>query len=291
MPLAPLIAPRLCQTFERAHDGAAVALHEGDQHELLAGLRAGDLSLALTYDLELGADIGFEELAALPPYALLAAAHPLAGRDRVTLAELAAEPLVLLDLPHSRDYFRALFLAEGVDPVAARRSTQPEVIRTLVANGYGFSIINVRPSIDRALDGGELRAVPIAGTPRPMILGIARLARARPTALDEAFAAHCRRAIAAGEVPGLGTEESSTCCGRSSPSRRSPASRTSRWSPISPAGSRRSARVSRCCRARGPTHATCTRCSGPTRPAACCSRPTATWWRSRASPGPATRSR
>jgi DNA-binding transcriptional LysR family regulator len=202
--LAPLIAPRLCQTFEQAHAGVDVALLEADQHGLLAALRSGDRSLALTYDLELGDDIAFEPLASLPPYALLAAGHPLAGREVVGLAELASEPLVLLDLPHSRDYFRALFLAEGMDPVAARRSTQPEVIRTLVANGYGYSIINVRPSIDRALDGRELRAVPLAGSPRPMILGIARLARARATALDEAFAAHCRQAIAAGEVPGLG---------------------------------------------------------------------------------------
>src|ERR1700712_2202008 len=35
VPLAPLIAPRLCHTFEQAYEDAAVALTEGDQHELL----------------------------------------------------------------------------------------------------------------------------------------------------------------------------------------------------------------------------------------------------------------
>ncbi len=202
--LAPLIAPRLCQGFEQAHTGVSVELVESGQQSLVASLRSGHLALALMYDLETADDLAFEALAELPPLAVFAADHPLASRDEVSIAELAEEPLVLLDLPHSRDYFRALFLAEGVEPTPARRSTQPEVIRTLVANGYGYTIINARPHIDQALDGRRLRTVPIAGTPRPMILGITRLASTRPTRLTAAFAEHCREAIAAGEVPGLG---------------------------------------------------------------------------------------
>jgi DNA-binding transcriptional LysR family regulator len=204
VPLAPLIAPRLCQTFEAAHEGVDVLLVEGEQRELLGRLRSGHLALALTYDLELAGDIAFDALAELPPYALFAADDPRARLDEVTLAGLADAPLVLLDLPHSRDYFRALFLAEGVDPTIARRSLYPEVIRTLVANGYGYTIINARPQIDQALDGRQLRTVPIAGRPRPMVLGVARLAAARPTRLAAAFGDHCRAAIAAGTVPGLG---------------------------------------------------------------------------------------
>ena len=71
----------------------------------------------------------------------------------MTLAELAGEPLVLLDLPHSREYFRSLFAAEGVEPTVGHRSEHPEVIRTMVANGYGYTLINARPVIDQALDG------------------------------------------------------------------------------------------------------------------------------------------
>jgi DNA-binding transcriptional LysR family regulator len=204
VPLAPLIAPRLCQTFEQAHAGVSVELVEAEQDELMARLHSGRLALALTYDLDLADDLDFDALAELPPRALFAADHPLGQRAEISLAELVDEPLVLLDLPHSRDYFRALFLAEGVDPVVARRSTHPEVIRTLVANGYGYTIINARPQIHQALDGRLLRTVPIAGTPRPMILGVTRVTSARPTRLTMAFTEHCRLAIAAGEVPGLG---------------------------------------------------------------------------------------
>ena len=97
--LAPLVAPHLGKGFRQQHDGVALKMVEAGQDELMAGLRAGQLSVALTYDLELSDGIAFSPLATLSPYALFAAGHPLAAKPSVTLAELADEPLVLLDLP------------------------------------------------------------------------------------------------------------------------------------------------------------------------------------------------
>jgi DNA-binding transcriptional LysR family regulator len=199
--LAPLATPRLCQSFHRDHPGVTVEMVEADQAEIVARLRTGALTLAITYDLELGRDLAFEPLTTLPPHAVFAADHPLAGRGSVALAELAAEPLVLLDLPLSRDYFLTLFAAAGVAPIVRQRSQHPEVIRTLVANGFGYTIVNALPAIDQALDGREVRTVPIAGEPRPMTVGLATLDAMRPTRLTSAFAEHCRRAIAAGAIP------------------------------------------------------------------------------------------
>ena len=204
--LAPMVTPRLCQSFREAHPGVAIELVEAGQDELLAKLRDGTIALALTYDLELAEDIALEPLAELPPYAVFAADHPLAARDSVGMDELAEEPLVLLDLPHSREYFRSLFMAEAVTPTVAHRSKQPEAIRTLVANGYGYTIVNARPLLDRALDGRPLRTVPLSGAPRPMHLGVARLAQARQTRLVAGFLDHCRRTVAESGVPGLQTD-------------------------------------------------------------------------------------
>jgi DNA-binding transcriptional LysR family regulator len=201
--LAPMVTPRLCQSFREAHPAVAVELVEAGQDELLAALRDGTVTLAVTYDLELGDDIAFEPLAELPPYAVFAADHPLAARDAVGMAELAGEPLVLLDLPHSREYFSSLFMAEAVTPTIAHRSKQPEAIRTLVANGYGYTIVNARPLLDRALDGRPLSTVPVAGSPRPMRLGVARLAQARPTRAAAGFVEHFRAVVAESGVPGL----------------------------------------------------------------------------------------
>jgi len=201
--LAPLIGPRLCGGFERQHPAARVELAESGQEELLAGLRGGALALSLTYDLGLADDVDFEPLAELPPLAMLAAGHRLAARRSVGLERLAAEPLVLLDLPLSRDYFRSLFAAQGLEPLIARRSPHMEVIRALVANGFGYSLLNARPLTDRALDGSELRVLPIAGDHRPMRLGIATLRGLRSTRTATAFRDHCRAAAAAGDLPGI----------------------------------------------------------------------------------------
>jgi DNA-binding transcriptional LysR family regulator len=86
------------------------------------------------------------------------------------------------------------------------RSGQPEVIRSMVANGYGYTLINARPVNEQALDGRPLRTVPLDGSPRAMVLGLASLAGARPTRVVTAFRDHCREAVASGTLPGLGAD-------------------------------------------------------------------------------------
>jgi DNA-binding transcriptional LysR family regulator len=201
--LAPLITPRLARDFKAANPGVHVRLSAWGQQEIFDRLREGGLNVALTYDLDLERDIAFEPLAALPPYAVFPADHPLAAGKSVDLKDLAGLPLVLLDLPHSREYFYSLFGAASLRPTIAQRSRSPEVIRTLVANGFGYTIVNARPVIDVALDGTALRSVRIAGDPRAMLLGLAVLASSSSTRLVEAFADHCRAAIGAGDFPGL----------------------------------------------------------------------------------------
>jgi DNA-binding transcriptional LysR family regulator len=161
------------------------------------------LNLALTYDLDIPSDIAFDSLAELPPSALLPADHPLAARSEIDLADLVSEPYILVDLPMSRDYFRALFLSKGLQPNIAMRSSHLETIRTLVANGFGYALVNVRPALDRALDGRPLAIVPLSGDHRPMILGVATLAGARQPKAVAAFHDHCRESISNSRIPGM----------------------------------------------------------------------------------------
>jgi DNA-binding transcriptional LysR family regulator len=201
--LAPLITPRLARNFKERNPGVHVQLSAWGQQEIFDRLREGGLNMAMTYDLDLERDIAFEPLAALPPYAVFPADHPLAGEDQVDLRELAGLPLVLLDLPHSREYFYSLFQVAGLRPTVAQRSRNPEVIRTLVANGFGYTIVNARPVTEVALDGTPLRSVRIEGEPRAMMLGLAVLASTTPTRLTETFARYCRDLISDGIFPGL----------------------------------------------------------------------------------------
>ncbi|SAK62270.1 LysR family transcriptional regulator [Caballeronia ptereochthonis] len=153
--LAPPLMPGLISRFTSEHGGISFRTIEAHQDELLKGLHDGSLDIVLTYSLDLTEDIVFTPLLSLPPYAILPATHRLARARKVSLQDLIDEPYVMLDLPHSRDYFAALFDAVGSRPVPAFRSSQPEVVRGMVANGLGYSILNFPLSSTRTVDGGE----------------------------------------------------------------------------------------------------------------------------------------
>jgi DNA-binding transcriptional LysR family regulator len=178
-------------------------LVENNQEQLLDSLRRGEIDVAVTYDLQLADDIQFVPLASLPVHVVVAETHPLASRSAVSLQDLAKEPLVLLDLPLSREYFLALFLKDGLEPTIAMRSPQPDVVRTMVANRYGYTLANVRPRSDFALDGRRVVRLRLVGEHRPMTIGIATLSQLRKSRLISAFEVHCRAHVSDAYIPGM----------------------------------------------------------------------------------------
>jgi DNA-binding transcriptional LysR family regulator len=134
---------------------------------------------------------------------LFGPSHPLARERTVKISQLAPLPMVLLDLPLSREYFLALYLQERLEPRIEWSSKNMEVVRTMVANGLGYTLANVRPRCDIALDGRRLYRVPIAGAPPPLLIGLATLNQLKKTRVAEAFERHCREMITESYIPGM----------------------------------------------------------------------------------------
>jgi DNA-binding transcriptional LysR family regulator len=201
--LAPIVMPALSLSFTNNHPGTAINQVERHQEGLLDGLRQAEIDVAVTYDLQIGKDIAFTPLASLPPYALFGASDPLHRADTVTIRELAEKPLILLDLPISREYFIGLFMKQGVEPNITWRSPNQEVVRTMVANGFGYALFNARPKAGIALDGRPLYPVPLAGKHPPTVIGLATLRQLAKSRLVEAFEKHCRELILEGNIPGM----------------------------------------------------------------------------------------
>jgi DNA-binding transcriptional LysR family regulator len=201
--LAPMIVPELSHGFTAAYPATELQHLEADHERLIEALRRGELDVVVTYDLNIPPGIDFVPLASLPAHIVVGEMHPLAALGSVTLRQLADEPLVLLDLPVSRDYFLALFLQEGLTPRIHSRSVHQEVVRTMVANGYGYTLANVRPRSSVALDGRTVVRVPLAGNHRPMVLGIATMGQVKKTRLLAAFEAHCRTSVTDSYIPGM----------------------------------------------------------------------------------------
>lgn len=197
--LAARWLPGVLVRLRREHPGISVQLHEADTEALTRMLERGALDIALLYDLGLARPgVRIEALADLLPYALLPWGHRLAGQASVRLAELAAEPLVLVNLPHSREYFLSLFRDAGVTPTIAWEAASLETVRALVAAGLGVSVLTTRPVHDRSQDGRRIACRPLRGSVAPQ-----RAVLASPHAdglrspLATPFAAAARAAFAA----------------------------------------------------------------------------------------------
>lgn len=201
--LAPMVMPELSWSFMKAHPGIDIRQSERHQEGLLEGLRRAEIDIAVTYDLQINSDIDFTPLVPLPPYALFGASDPLHSRESVTLEELAQRPMILLDLPISREYFLALFMKERLEPKVGWRSPNQEVVRTMVANGYGYALFNARPKANVALDGRRLYRVPLTGEHPPCVIGLATLRQLSKSRVIEAFEQHCRGLILEGQIPGM----------------------------------------------------------------------------------------
>jgi DNA-binding transcriptional LysR family regulator len=85
-----------------------------------------------------------------------------------------------------------MFAEAGMEPNIAYETGSFEMVRGLVANGYGYSLLHSRAPHHRALDGSPLVSIPLSEPMREMHMGLARLASSRPTRMAQAFAQVCR---------------------------------------------------------------------------------------------------
>lgn len=200
---AQMVVPGLRREFETRHPNVTVSQVERDQTSLIDMIRRADIDVALTYDLGIPGDLTFLPLAELPPYAILGEAHPLAGRNAVTIADLCDHQMVLLDLPLSSEYFLSHFAQAGMVPQIAERTRDMAVLRSLVANDFGYSILNIPLLSDTAPDGRKLAFVPIEGDLRPLHMGLLMSEGAQNVLTVKAFVDHCLETLSPGGIPGM----------------------------------------------------------------------------------------
>jgi DNA-binding transcriptional LysR family regulator len=192
---AQIVLPSLRRKFETTYPDVRVRQFERNQGQLLEMLQRGEIDVALTYDLELSQDFAFEPLMLVPAYVMLPQDHKFAGKAAITPEELVDEPMVLLDLPFSREYYLSAFHQRGIRPNIAERTGDIAVMRTMVANGFGYGIANMRPLNTLAPDGKPMAFLPLAGDLRPLTLGIALPHAEHRTQTVQAFIEHCRRFV------------------------------------------------------------------------------------------------
>lgn len=205
---AQVVVPRLRRGFENLHPLVSIGQSELNQQEIFDRIRSGTLDIALTYDLDIPDDLNFVPLAKLPPYVLLPEHHALSHLQAISVDQLQDHPMILLDLPMSSDYFLSFFWAAGLKPRIAERTRDLAVVRSLVGNGFGYSIANVRPLNDLSPDGQKLCFVPLAGPVRPMVMGLVMAKGVERLLTIRAFVSYCQETITTDSVPGINLRQS-----------------------------------------------------------------------------------
>ena len=97
-----------------------------------------------------------DELVVITPFK-----HALAGRNEVTLADVAQYPLLLPKLGRTRDTLEALFHERRLKPIISMELDSSELTKRFVAADVGISFIS-RSNVDEELKAKTLSALKIA---------------------------------------------------------------------------------------------------------------------------------
>jgi len=148
------------QQFQRRFPQVRLALRQGNPDQILEFVSTGTADLGLCSAPTAPVPL----LVGLPCYrnwrcVLVPQGHPLLRKKKVSLADLAAYPLITLDPSFSGGVFVLdAFEARGIQPHVVLTATDADVVKAYVAAGCGIATLP-ELAFDRSRDKG-LRTIP-----------------------------------------------------------------------------------------------------------------------------------
>jgi DNA-binding transcriptional LysR family regulator len=189
--LASILMPAVIARLARQHPRIEVQMIEGTEDELLPKLEQGEIEQALLFGEKLPDTVKRIVIEKCLPHVVLPKGHGLARQKKIWLRELKDEKFILMDTPAGREYFLKLFKDADVPPHIAYRSPSFEVIRGLVAQGLGYSVLVTRPRSNFTYDGLELAWTAIRDRVDPALICLIRMPTARITRIGAIFQEVC----------------------------------------------------------------------------------------------------
>ncbi|SDY87830.1 LysR family transcriptional regulator [Pseudomonas sp. NFIX28] len=177
----------LLTRFQRAYPNVAIRVMEDErpyiEHLLVSG--EIDVGVLILSNLEDRHALQTEVLTHSPHRLWLPAQHALLEHDSISLADVAREPLIQLNVDEMDRNAQRLWSGAGLQPRITLRTASTEAVRSLVAAGLGVSIqpdMTYRPW---SLEGDIIEARPIADLNQTLDVGLAwRRGTARPALVD-----------------------------------------------------------------------------------------------------------
>lgn len=199
-PIAPAFLPEIFEACLPTGTDVVLELEECDNDQAQDGFLNGTYDAILFVTEDVRPAIAYDTLIAAPPYCLLPAGHALALQPSVSMAQIAQEPLVILNRPVAASYYEGLFEPGArQDPVVAYANST-EMVRSLVASGRGCAILNMRPLTSESYSGFKVVERPISDMLPPLTLAIG-YDKTAPRRIVQVFVDACRSHFA---KPGQG---------------------------------------------------------------------------------------
>ena len=189
---APTFLPPILKSITENFPGISVKVMEGNMMAIADYLDNGEVDLVFTYDRHVPHGQSFEPLFTAPPYALISRSDEASQRPSITFEQLSKKPMIMLDLPYTRDYFFGLFRARGLEPDVVHSTRSSEIAKALVEGDFGFTLLNIRPRNYSSKDS-RYSVVPISDSSDVPIFGISTTGNLRQPKNVRSFIKICTR--------------------------------------------------------------------------------------------------
>ena len=191
------ILPSILRAYQRAMPKIRITLHERSNQKSIAGLRDGELHLAILPRLPKASelrDVRFEELTRERICLVASPDHPLARRRVVKLADAALQPFIGLtreEFPEYHDYLAVLFHSVKQKPQVVEQHDSMSGVISSVEAGAGVAIAT---EAFRYAFGNRVKLLRLTPEPKPIVIGIAAAKRRLSPTADKFW--QCAKEIA-----------------------------------------------------------------------------------------------
>lgn len=163
--MAGYVISDLLSKYRRANPAVMVTAIEDNGEYLEHLLIGGELDVAVMVISALRDRTGLQaEILDVSPFRLwLPLGHPLTAQDSISLADVTAQPLIILNVDEMEQEAVNLLSALGARPRVAFRTRSVEAVRSLVATGAGVALLPDLVYRPWSLEGDRIESRDVSG--------------------------------------------------------------------------------------------------------------------------------
>ncbi len=193
--------PRAIESFHRRHPAVRFVIEACDPNQIAVRVAEGEADIGISFDLETQTDVHFIGDVASPICAMVAADHPLAGREATSFVECARYPLLFQpDTRPTRSAMDAELAAAKTSSRALLVANNLGMLKHMVRAGLGVAFYT-RIGFLEDLAHGTVVAIPLKEKRLSALrVGLILPRRRRPSPAVAAMTEHLTQTLASLDV-------------------------------------------------------------------------------------------